>query len=411
MLEDVFMQTSHVEYWRGVRIVSRFLCLAALAFSLTPAHALTPAEILLLVNKDVTVSSETARIYQRLRALPPGNVLRLSLGSDRYVAREQYRTQIVPPVRKYLTDHPTIRCLVTTSGFPYTIESTRGARDGAALDNELATVLRDEAKDLDGWQSNPLYLRAQNLSGADDPRALQMVYVIRLDGPDLKTITRMIEDAIATEASGLQGPVFGDSQGLDGNVSYGAADFSIRAAIDRLSGAGFPATIDLNRVDWQQPPGGVGEQAAGAAFYVGWYNLQNFQDIFGKQGLARGAIAWHIASNEAGNLWDTNSREWCINLMRRGAAVTIGPAFEPYVGAFPKAEILVESLLAGRTIAESYWLSLPHVSWAMVILGDPLYRPFAKPRPALVARAYVASNTTHVLEKGQAGPILIQIQN
>ena len=350
-------------------------------------------------------------MYQKVRGIPQENVLRLSLGASREISREQYRTQIAPPVKEYLAEHPAIQCIVTTSGFPYVIQPTPATEDGAALDNELAAVLRPEPKDWNRWQPNPLYLRGQNPSGGAEPRSLQMVYVARLDGPDLKTITRMVEDAVVTEGTGLDGPVFGDAMGLDGNVGTAAADFSIRAAIDRLSGAGFPATLDLNEADWRQPSGGVGEQAAGAAFYVGWYAYQNFQDIFGKQGLARGAIAWHIASGEATDIWNISSKGWCINLMRRGAAITLGPAFEPYVGAFPKAEIFVESLLLGKTIAESYWLSLPHVSWAMVLLGDPLYRPFAaKPRPALVARAYVAANATHVLEQGQSSPMLIQLK-
>jgi uncharacterized protein (TIGR03790 family) len=388
-----------------------FWATLALWLTLCLAHALTPSEVLILVNKDTPISSEVAKMYEKLRGIPPENVLRLSLGSNRQINRDLYRTKIAPSVKQYLTEHTLIRCIVTTSGFPYVVESTPGTEDGAALDNELAAVLRQEPKDLNRWQPNPLYLRGQNLSGGADPRSLEMVYVVRLDGPDLKTITRMVSDAVATEAVGLDGPVFGDAMGLDGNIGMAAADFSIRAAIDRLSGAGFAATLDLNQADWRQPPGGVGEQAAGAAFYIGWYNLQNFQDIFGKQGLARGSIAWHIASDEAGNLWDTNSKEWCINLMRRGAAVTLGPAFEPYLGAFPKAEIFVESILQGKTIAESYWRSLPYVSWAMVILGDPLYRPFAgKSRPALVTRAYVAANATHVLEQGQSSPLLIQIE-
>jgi uncharacterized protein (TIGR03790 family) len=388
--------------------IVRLAFVAALA--LRSVFALSPAEVLILVNKDTPVSTDVARMYQRLRAIPAENVLRLSLGPNRELTREQYRKQVIPPVKKYLTDHAGIRCIVTTSGVPYIVLNTEGKQDGAALDNELAAVLRDEPADLNRWQPNPLYFHGQNLFGVDDPRRFQAVFVTRLDGPDLKTITRMVEDAIAVESDGLEGPVFGDAQGMDGNGGMAIGDLSIRGAIDRLSGAGFPATLDLNQADWKQPPGGVGEQAAGAAFYIGWYNLQNFQDIFGKKGLARGAIAWHIASNEAGNLWDTNSREWCINLMRRGAAVTIGPAFEPYLEAFPKAEIFVETLLSGKTIAEGYWFSLPHVSWAMVILGDPLYRPFAKPRPSLVARSYVASNASRVLGKGETAALMVQIQ-
>ena len=96
--------------------------------------------------------------------------------------------------------------------------------------------------------------------------------------------------------------------------------------------------------------------------------------------------------------------------MRRGAAVTIGPVREPYVAAFPHGDVFVEGLLQGLTVAESYWVSLPHVSWAMVLLGDPLYRPFGlKPRPALLARAYAAGDASQILEHGKTGPLLVQV--
>jgi uncharacterized protein (TIGR03790 family) len=385
--------------------------LAALAAAASGARALTPAEVMILVNKDAPVSSQVANTYSQMRGIPQSNILRLSLGPARQITRDRYRTVIVPAVKKYLTDHPAIRCAVTTSGFPYTIEGTAGNQDGAALDNELAAVLRGEPKDWNGWQPNPLYLHGQNPDGVTDPRVLQMIYVARLDGPDLKTIDRMVADAITAEEKGLEGPVFGDSQGLDGNLDYAAADHSIRAAIDRFAAAGFPSTLDLDRASWHQPDSGVGSQAAGAAFYVGWYDLGNFQNIFGAQGLARGAIAWHIASGEAVNLWDPSSKEWCINLLRHGAAVTLGPVFEPYAAAFPKAEVMAEQLLQGKSIAESYWLALPHVSWAMVLLGDPLYRPFAaRPRPTLVARAYVSTAPGHLLQAGRSGSLLVQLE-
>jgi hypothetical protein len=238
-----------------------------------------------------------------------------------------------------------------------------------------------------------------------------MVYVARLDGPDLKTITRMVEDAIAVEKTGLQGLAADDARGIDGITGYGLGDASVRGAIDRLSAAGFPSKLDLKPESWTQPKGGIGDQAAGASFYVGWYNVLNFQNIFGQQGLARGAIAWHIASDEAQDIWDPNGKGWCVNLMRRGAAVTLGPVREPYVSAFPHGDVFVESLLSGATVAESYWLALPHISWAIVLLGDPLYRPFStKPRPAVLARAYVAEKANGVLEKGETAPLLVQLE-
>ena len=65
----------------------------------------------------------------------------------------------------------------------------------------------------------------------------------------------------------------------------------------------------------------------------------------------------------------------------------------------------------GRSsLAESCWLALPEVNWAMVLLGDPRCRPFGgKTPPALLARGYVAENARHVFERGQTSSPLVQI--
>jgi uncharacterized protein (TIGR03790 family) len=349
-------------------------------------------------------------MYQKLRAIPNENLLRLSLGTNRQITPEQYWKQAGTPVKQYLEGHPAIRCILTTSGVPYVILAADGKDEGAAFDNQLADVLREETNDRKRRQPNPLYLNGSNGYAVTDPRLLKMVYVVRLDGPDLKTITRMVEDAIATESTGLLGLVAGDAQGIDGVTGYGEGDASIRAMVDRLSGAGFEHTLDMKQETWMQPKDGVGSQAAGAAFYMGWYALLSFQDVFGRQGLARGSIAWHIASQEAQDIWNPNGHGWCVNLMRRGAAVTLGPVHEPYVAAFPHGDVFTDILLMGGSVAESYWLALPNVSWAMVILGDPMYRPFAfKPQPALVASAYISTGPTHVLQKGESSSLLVQL--
>jgi uncharacterized protein (TIGR03790 family) len=369
------------------------------------------SQVLILVNKDTPISAQVARMYQTARSIPAANILTLSLGSERQITPDQYWAKAAPAIKKYLDEHPEIRCIVTTSGVPYTIQATDGKDDGAAFDNELAAILREQTGDRKRHQPNPLFIQGQNAFGVTDPRVLKMVYVSRLDGPDLKTITRMVEDAVAVEKTGLEGPVYGDSQGIEVITGYGIGDSMIRGAIDPLSGAGFESKLDMKQASWKQPKGGVGDQAAGAAFYMGWYDLLDFQDIFGPRGLARGSIAWHLASQEAQNIWDANSRGWAVNLMRHGAAVTLGPVREPYLDAFPRGDIFMEALLGGDTVAEAYWLALPHTSWAMVLLGDPLYRPFeAKPKPSLIARAYVADNSTHILEKGQTSALLVQVE-
>src|SRR5438552_3970282 len=47
----------------------------------------------------------------------------------------------------------------------------------------------------------------------------------------------------------------------------------------------------------------------------------------------------------------------------------------------------------------------------MDLLGDPMYRPFAlHPRPALVARAYIADNPSRILHKGEYSSVLVQLE-
>lgn len=370
--------------------------------------ALDASQVLILVYRDSDISARVATMYQKLRAISDENILRLSLGTERFLTPEQYWGKAGGPIKKYLEDHAAIRCILTTSGVPYVVGASE---NDEAFDNELAAVLTEEPSSRKRRQPNPLFVGGANLYAATDPRLLKMVFVARLDGPDLATITRMAEDAAAVEKTGLAGPVFGDPQGHDGIGGTALGDFFIRGAVDRFAGAGFASTLDMKPESWKQPQGGVGRQAEGAAFYIGWYELLRFQDIFGEPGLARGSIAWHIASQEAQDIWNPKGTGWCVNLMRRGAAVTLGPVCEPYLGAFPHGDIFVEGLLSGLSVAESYWLALPEVDWAMVLLGDPLYRPFAeKPRPALLARAYVADNPKHVLERGQTSALLVQIE-
>jgi uncharacterized protein (TIGR03790 family) len=94
-----------------------------------------------------------------------------------------------------------------------------------------------------------------------------------------------------------------------------------------------------------------------------------------------GAVGYHIASSECTTLKKSASQVWCKRMLEEGAAATIGPTSEPYLQAFPVPEIFFAALLDGRlTLAECYALSKPFLSWQMVLIGDPLYRPFKNRR-------------------------------
>ena len=111
-----------------------------------------------------------------------------------------------------------------------------------------------------------------------------------------------------------------------------------------------------------------------AALYCGWYSLAKYVDAFSWQA---GAVGYHIASAECSTLKKKNSRVWCRQMLEKGAAATLGPVGEPYIQAFPPPELFFGFLVSGDfALAECYLLSIPSWSWKMVLIGDPLYRPF-----------------------------------
>ena len=111
-----------------------------------------------------------------------------------------------------------------------------------------------------------------------------------------------------------------------------------------------------------------------AALYCGWYSLGKYVDAFTWR---KGAVAYHIASSECATLKQKGSQVWCKRMLEEGAAAVIGPVDEPYVQAFPVPEVFFGLLVEGSlTLAECYAAGTPWLSWRMVLIGDPLYRPF-----------------------------------
>ena len=71
-------------------------------------------------------------------------------------------------------------------------------------------------------------------------------------------------------------------------------------------------------------------------------------------------------------------RGWSSALLEKGADVTVGNEYEPFLGACHRFDIFADRLLDGYTVAEATWMSMPVLSWQGVVFGDPLYRPYAR---------------------------------
>jgi len=409
-----------------MRAKIKFFFVALILLLPVQTFALLPDEVLVIANRFVTDSVDLARYYMKKRGIPKGNLLRINAATVREgCSREIYDEEIAKPVRKAVAQNKKIKVLVTVYGVPLKVgrpklstaeneqlkalvkesreigakikqlKGTDSVQEkalkgqlkaaykqiskqkknsySAAVDSELALVL-NKNYDLKFWLPNPYFVgyRGKKLPLTKD----DVLFVSRLDGPSVEIVRRIIDDSLYAEKNGLQGKAYFDAKRprhkkkIDklGTAFY---DNSLHLAADQVNSRHImPVVVNENGKLFQ--PG----EAPDAALYCGWYSYNKYIDAFHWN---RGAVGYHIASVECSTLRPGKSQAWCKRMLEEGAAAVIGPVDEPYVQGFPIPEIFFSYLTDGYyNLVESYFLSLPYLSWRMVLVGDPLYRPFKK---------------------------------
>ena len=389
-------------------------------------YALEPDEILVIANSDVAASVRIAQYYCAKRKVPKDNILALPLTTSETITRDEYEKQLAEPIRKKLSSTEfvgKIRCLLTTYGVPIKVggrgplrgqedklkklkklaeqeknkieQSERkglvksdkqkqkvnrklarlqseidrivGKETGACVDSELSMVLFGDYE-LYRWQPNAL---KNNVLYWD----FRTLMVCRLDGPGKRMAQGLVDKAIVTEKTGLKGVAYIDSQGIaDSNkpYSFGWFDQSLRdmAVLTKLR---TEMAVKQERTKKLFAPGACPR----TAIYCGWYSLKKYIDAFD---FVDGAIGYHISSWEAIDLRDPNSSQWCPAMLADGITATLGAVAEPYLLSFPEPKAFFLELFNGRCLVEAYYHTKAFNSWQLLLIGDPLYRPFKKPQ-------------------------------
>ncbi len=386
------------------------------------ACALAPEEVLVIANLNASKSKALALYYMDKRQIPKKNLVLLFLTDKETCSRDEYETKVVVPVKRFLDNNKNIRALVTMFGVPLRIASPEKTKEEkaklhkletqkqtledqlfegeiidskirqqkheelsnikkqisdyiktidkvASLDSELSLVKKDKY-DLNMWLPNPYYLgfRSQKI----DIKKSEVLMTSRLDGANAKIVKRIINDSIEAEKEGMKGSAYFDARWKDPGSQkklsgYAFYDRSIHGASQILLKENqINVVINDDNTLFQKG------QCPDAALYCGWYSLAKYIDAFK---WAKGSVGYHIASSECTTLKRGTSQVWCKKMLDNGIAATIGPVGEPYVQAFPVPQIFFNFLTEGYlTLAESYIVSLPYLSWKMVLVGDPLYR-------------------------------------
>jgi uncharacterized protein (TIGR03790 family) len=368
---------------------------AAAATTVFAEKSLAPATIVVF-NKDVPESVELAKFYAQKRGIARDHLVPLSISKTEEISRDEYDTMMRDPLRAVFKQRGwwtlnetrggpitvtsnSIRFVALIKGVPLKIRAAAnypgdkagpppvGNANNASVDSEVA-ALAAFSEQISGPLQNPYFQSYRAIAEVDNSAVL---LVCRLDAPQAATVRRMITDAVETEKIGLWGRAYIDGA-HNSNSGLEVGDHWLVAARDQLHKAGIPLIYDdAPEIFPNSYP------MTDCALYYGWYagamagpfTQHDFQFV-------PGAIAVHIHSFSASTLHDENAN-WAGPLLSKGAAATIGNVYEPYLQLTTHLDVFNDRLLHGFTFAESAYMATPIVSWMSVMVGDPLYRPYA----------------------------------
>ncbi|MDB6022234.1 MAG: hypothetical protein JWQ04_2091 [Pedosphaera sp.] len=367
-------------------------------------------EVFVVYNSRVPESRGVAEHYASVRQVPATQVLGLDLPEGEAMNRTDFRERLQKPLTKALearglfhfdavivpatADTPRrverklvqskIRYLCLCYGVPLLISKDLNLheaeadrlpeelrRNQAAVDNELACLpVLDRNMLLAGPRINPFYgcTNAQQLNPTNG-----ILLVTRLDGPTAEIARGLVDKALAAETNGLWGRAYFDLRGLtNGPLKMG--DDWIHGASEVCRQLGFETVVDTN--------GGTFPASfplSQTAFYAGWYD-ENVSGPFTRPTVEfmPGAFAYHLHSFSAATLRSTK-RQWAGPLLDRGVTATMGCVDEPYLGGTPNIGIFFARFIySGFSFGEAAYAAQNYVSWQTTVVGDPLYRPYAR---------------------------------
>lgn len=358
------------------------------------------SRLIILANANDPDSLRIARHYAAQRQVPAENIIALPLAAaetigwgefvrtlwqpllDELVARDwisaiKMNLQDEVGRTKYAMSGHRISYLVICRGVPLRInhdpqlaaearpmtEKPEFRTNRGSVDSELS-LLAAGNYNINAFVRNPIFLSER--PGSFDQS--QLVKVTRLDGPAAADVIALIDRTISAELHGLLGRAYVDVRG-----PHKQGERWLEAVARQLDELHFDPEVRLQPGTFP-----VGARFDAPAFYFGWYarhlngpfTLPNFR-------FAPGAIALHIHSNSAETLRSTTTG-WCGPLVARGAAVTSGAVFEPYLELMHQPQLLLRMLARGHNLGDAAYYAVPALSWQNIVIGDPLYRPFAR---------------------------------
>lgn len=402
------------------RLTAYAACLGVLAWHGSARAGGGPENVLLVVNDRSFVSLTLGNYYARLRQLPSSHVLHLAWdrnldGTDVAALREVLLGPALTAIQQRgLGDQ--IDYLIYSSDFPTAIDyeaDMRRARPGrdkavgslTSLTYFYLAVMDGQVNAYASLTANQ-YFQAPAADGVPPSQAFRgSAAWLPGGGPSDQARPRYLLSTMLSVTSG-RGISLRDSVDMlrasataDGTAPPGVIYYMISEDIRTKvrSPAFLPAIAELQRIGVEAVtmPGVLplrrndvaGAMLGNATLPLGQARMK----------ILPGAICENLTS--AGGVFTENSSQTpCTELLRYGAAGASGTVIEPFAiqEKFPTPFLQVH-YARGCSLAEAFYQSV-HGPFQLLIVGDPLCRPWARPAAVTLASPEAGATVRGTIE-------------
>jgi uncharacterized protein (TIGR03790 family) len=365
-----------------VAVAYRDIALLLAAASLAPAAvAQTPDQVLVVENRRSATSHQIGEYYRHKRDIPLANLCLIDTAPDETIERPVYEKEIEGPVGLFLKKQglqEKILYIVLTSGVPLRINGPGEGplSEAASVDSEMTLLyqrLRGVVIRLPGPLSNPFFRQR------DTPfrhPLFPMYLVTRLDGYNMADIQALVDRALLARNRGRFVIDLKARETTPGNQWLRTAALLLpqdRVILDESA----KVLTGIEDV--------IGYASWGSNDTDRKHRFLHFKWL-------PGAIATEFVSTDARTFrqppagWEIGTwgdkqaffagapQTLTADYIHEGATGASGQVFEPYLAFCPRPDFVLPAYYSGRTLAESFYMGIPGLSWMNVVIGDPLTR-------------------------------------
>jgi uncharacterized protein (TIGR03790 family) len=356
-------------------------CLILVVF--TRLSAQTPAQVLVVINRQSPASREIGEYYSGKRGIPVANRCTLDVAPSELITRHDYETRVEAPIAAFLKSRglaESILYIVLTSGVPLRIDVTVNDNspdsDASSVDSELTLLYRrmhGEKIPFAGPVANPFF--RQRDAPFRHP-LFPMYLVTRLDGYSMADMKSVVDKSLIARNTGKFVIDLRDKDDTPGNQWLRNA----------------ATLLPKDRVVLDTTPT-VLAGIKNVIGYASWgSNDRDHHERYLHMQWLPGAIATEFVSTDGRTFrqppdsWKTSKwsdkahyyadspQSLTGDYIHEGVSGASGQVDEPFLTGCPRPDLILPAYFSGRNLAESFYMGIPALSWMNVVIGDPLMR-------------------------------------